>query len=65
VGDDSILVTKQSYNQVSGFYLLANGKEQKIRIKNIVIDDYYAYNNGRIVYASYQADPVGETGTTA
>lgn len=57
IGDDSILVTKKSYKEVNAFYLLANGKEEKLRVKNFVIDDYYSYKNGKIVYASYQSDP--------
>ena len=57
INDDSILVTKKSYKQVNAFYLIVNGKEEKISVKKIVIDDYFSYNNGRIVYASYQSDP--------
>ena len=29
----------------------ANGKEEKIRVKDFVIDDYFSYKNGKIVYA--------------
>jgi hypothetical protein len=57
ISDDSILVTKRSYNEVPAFYLLVNGKEEKVRVKNFAIDDYYSYNNGKVVYASYQSDP--------
>jgi hypothetical protein len=56
IGEDSISVTKKSYKEVNSFYLLVNGKEEKIRVKNFVIDDYYSYKNGKIVYASYQSD---------
>ena len=57
ISDDSILVTKRSFRQPSAFYLLNGKKEKKIRIKNTVIDEYYSYHNGKIVYASYQSDP--------
>ena len=57
VTDDTILVTKQSYSETSAFYLLVNGKEKKLRIKNTTLDAYYSYNHGKIVYASYQSDP--------
>ena len=56
INDDSILVTRKSYKSLDAFYLLVNGKEKKIRVKNTVIDDYYSYNNGKIVYAAYQSD---------
>jgi hypothetical protein len=56
-GDDSIIVTKQSYKEINAFYLLTNGKEERIRVKDFVIDDYFSYKNGRIVYAAYRTDP--------
>lgn len=58
VTDDTIIVTKQSYRELNSFYLLANGNEQKLRVKDYVLDDYFSYNNGKVVYAVYQADPV-------
>jgi hypothetical protein len=57
ISDDSILVTKRSYSEIPAFYLLVNGKEEKIRVKNFAIDEYYSYRNGKIVYASFQSDP--------
>ncbi|MGG9964451.1 hypothetical protein [Ferruginibacter sp. SUN106] len=57
ISADSILVTKKSYKEIPAFYILVNGKEEKIKVKNYTIDDYYSYNNGKIVYASFQADP--------
>jgi hypothetical protein len=57
INDDSILVTKKSNKEPNTFYLITHGKEKKIRLKNTVIDDYYTYNNGKIVYAAYQSDP--------
>jgi hypothetical protein len=56
ISADSILVTKKSYKEIGAFYILVNGKEQKIRVKNEVIDDYYSYGAGKIVYASFQSD---------
>ncbi len=57
ISDDSILVTKKSYKEVNAFYLLVNGKEKKIRVRDFVIDDYYTYRKGKIVYAAFQSDP--------
>lgn len=39
------------------FYIISNGKETKLRVRDIGIDDYYSYRNGKIVYAAYQSDP--------
>jgi len=57
ISDDSIIVTKRSYKEISAFYLLVKGKEKKIRVRDYAIDDHYSYRNGKVVYASYQSDP--------
>ncbi len=57
IGDDSILVTKKSNKEISAFYIVSGGKETKISVKDLVIDDYYSYRNGKVVYAAYHSDP--------
>ena len=57
MSDDSILVAKSSYKGINAFYLITGSKEKKIRVRDMVLDDYYSYRNGRIVYAAYQSDP--------
>ena len=56
ISDDTLLVTKKSNQLISGFYWIVKGEEKKIQSKKIVIDDYYSYKNGMVVYASYQSD---------
>lgn len=57
INDDSIIVTKSSFKSLNAFYLLIKGKETRIRITNNMIDNFFSYNNGKIVYTSYQSDP--------
>ena len=57
INDDSILVTKKSNKAIPAFYILSKGMETKIRVRDMVIDDYYSYKNGKVVYACYQSDP--------
>lgn len=57
VSDDSILVAKSSYRQINAFYLLAGGKEKKLLVRDLVLDIYYSYRNGKIVYSAYRSDP--------
>ncbi len=57
ISDDSIIVSKKSYSTPSAFYILSNGKEFKIKTRNIGLDEYFSYRNGKIVYSSYQTDP--------
>ncbi len=57
ITDDSILVTKRSYKEVNAFYILSKGKETRLKVRDVVIDDYYSYRNGKVVYAAYESDP--------
>ncbi|MBS1511495.1 MAG: hypothetical protein JST86_11680 [Bacteroidetes bacterium] len=54
--DGSIVVTKKSYKSIAAFYVLRNGKEEKLVVKKPVLDDYYSTNGKQIVYASFQTD---------
>ncbi len=56
ISDDSILVTKKSYKAIPAFYIINKGKETKVRVRDIGIDDYYSYKNGKVVYAAFQSD---------
>lgn len=55
VSDDTIIVTKQSYRLLNSFYLLSNGNMKQLRVKDYVIDDYFSYNAGKVVYATYKS----------
>ncbi len=57
ITDDSILLIKGSYKEISAFYILSKGKETRLRVRDVVIDDYYSYRNGKVVYAAYESDP--------
>ncbi|RYF91883.1 MAG: hypothetical protein EOO03_00230 [Chitinophagaceae bacterium] len=56
VSPDSILITRKAYNEVSAFYLLTANKEKKLRVKDVVADEYFSYKNGKIVYAAISSD---------
>ena len=53
INDDEIIALKKSYNHVPEFVVLKNGIEKKVRVKDISIDDYFSYRNGKIVYSAY------------
>jgi len=49
---------KTSFRDIPAFVIRNNeGEETKISVKDISIDDYFSYNNQKIVYAAYQPDP--------
>ncbi|MEP6673506.1 MAG: hypothetical protein ABJA78_00060 [Ferruginibacter sp.] len=53
IHDDEIIALKKSYDHVPEFIVVKNGNEKKVRVKDIGIDDYFSYRNGRIVYSAY------------
>lgn len=57
INDDSLVVTKKSYQSIPAFYIITKGKETKIRVRDIGIDDYFSYRNGKLVYTAYQLHP--------
>lgn len=55
--DGGLIALKTSFRQIPVFVLRnAEGKEEKLRVKDIGYDDYFSYRNNRIVYAAYQPD---------
>lgn len=57
-GDGAIIVLKKSYKEIPTFYKINSDKSQtKIAVKDIPgNDDYFSYNNGKIIYTSLQPD---------
>lgn len=56
-GDGSWIVLKQSYRQVPAIYRGdRGGKWSRIVTRDISYDNYFSYNSGKLVYASYEAD---------
>lgn len=56
VGKDSLLVLKNSYHSIPTFYIIDSTGEHRLRTMDIHLDDYYTYQNGKIIYASYKSD---------
>jgi hypothetical protein len=56
IGRDSILVYRRTGSDIPGFYLIHNGKEKRIAVKDLSIDEQYSYRNGKIAYTTYDPD---------
>ncbi len=54
--DGRVVVVKNSYRKIPAFYKVSADGEERIATKNISLDDYFSYKNGRIVYASFYSD---------
>ncbi len=56
--DGSFIVLKSSYQEIPTFYKIGvDTREKKIAVKDISIDNYFSFNNGKIIYAAFQPDP--------
>lgn len=55
--DGSIIALKTTNSKVAAFFKInADKSETKIATRDIAYDDYFSYNNGKIIYTSLQPD---------
>ena len=58
VDENRVVLVKSSYKKIPVFYMrdLSTGFDTRLRTKDISLDNYFSYRNGKIVYAAYEAD---------
>jgi hypothetical protein len=58
ISDDEIVFVKSSYRSIPVFYIrnIRTGTTRRLRTKDISLDNYFSYCNGKIVYAAYEPD---------
>jgi hypothetical protein len=54
--DNTIIYMKSTYNKLAQFTINTNGKEKKISTRSLSLDNYFAYSNGKIIYAALHPD---------
>jgi len=54
--DGSIITLRKSYKELPQFIIRHNNTTSTIAVESIVNDDYFSYNNGKIIYASLKPD---------
>jgi len=52
----SVVYMRSEYDRIPRFMIRENNTERKLRARDISIDNYFSYRNGKIVYAAYQPD---------
>ncbi len=53
----ALIVLKTSYRTIPAFYEIdKDGNQKKLGVRDIAYDNYFSYNNNKIVYAAYQPD---------
>jgi hypothetical protein len=56
IGQDSILVLRTAFDEIAKWVLLQKNTMTKLATKDIGLDDYFTYKNGKIVYTAYHPD---------
>lgn len=55
--DGSLIYMKSTYNHRAVFVMRSGKTEKVIRLRDVSLDNYFAYHDGKIVYEAYQPDP--------
>jgi hypothetical protein len=56
VNDQSIIYLKSTYKNRPVFVIKTGNTEKEIRVRDISLDTYFAYHDGKIIYAAYKPD---------
>lgn len=56
VDSAGVVYMETSYKRRPRFVIEQQGRQQEVRIRDISIDNYFSYRNGKIVYAAYRPD---------
>ncbi len=56
IGADSLLYLKTSMRHRPAFYIKHGNDENKIKVRDISLDEQFSYRNGKIVYCAYELD---------
>ncbi|MDB4902304.1 MAG: hypothetical protein JWQ63_1585 [Mucilaginibacter sp.] len=54
--DSTMIYMKSTYNHLPVFVIKTGDHEKNISVRDISLDTYFAYHNGKIVYSSYRPD---------
>lgn len=58
LSDGRMLALKRTFRQIPIFVIIdSTGKEKRVAVRDIDYEDYYGYNNGKVIYTAYQPDP--------
>ncbi|HEY2582686.1 MAG TPA: hypothetical protein VGI43_12810 [Mucilaginibacter sp.] len=56
VNDSTMIYMKSTYDHLPVFVIKTGEHERNIRVRDLSLDTYFAYYNGKIVYASHRPD---------
>ncbi len=56
VNDSTLIYMKSTYDHIPVFIINSGNIERKIAVRSVSLDTYFAYHDGKIVYAAYRPD---------
>jgi hypothetical protein len=56
INDSTLLYMKSTYNHIPAFMMKTGNNEKKIAVRSVSLDNYFAYHDGKVVYAAYRPD---------
>lgn len=56
INDSTLIYMKSTYNHIPAFIVKEGNTERKIATRSYSLDNYFDYQNGKVVYASYRPD---------
>ena len=56
VNDTTLIYMKSTYNHLPVFVIKSGNAERNISVRSVSLDNYFAYNNGKVVYSTYRPD---------
>jgi len=56
VNDSTMIYMKSTYDHIPVFVVKTGTHEKKISVRSVSLDTYFAYHDGKIVYAAYRPD---------
>jgi len=56
VNDSTLIYMKSTYSHVPVFVVNTGGLEKQISVRSMSLGNYFAYQNGKVIYAAYRPD---------
>jgi len=56
INDSTIIYMKSTYNHLPVFVIKTSNHERNLAVRDVSLDTYFAYHDGKIVYAAYRPD---------
>ncbi|MDP9077580.1 MAG: PQQ-like beta-propeller repeat protein [Bacteroidota bacterium] len=56
VNDSTMIYMKTTYDHLPAFVIKTGNKEKMLSVRDVSIDNYFAYHDGKIIYSSFRPD---------